>query len=105
MLGISLAAPTWWSLLLATYAYLLPLILYVAWVSIAMWDTIRQESMPNRRRIGWMAIVLLVPFVGPILYYAIGRSPIPRSVRVMLVAGAMGIYVLFAALSVLLGGS
>ncbi len=105
VLGISLAAPTWWSLLLATYAYLLPLILYVAWVSIAMWDTIRQESMPNRRRIGWMAIVLLVPFVGPILYYAIGRSPIPRSVRVMLVAGAMGIYVLFAALSVVLGGS
>jgi len=105
VLGVSLAAPTWWSLLLATYAYLLPLILYVAWVSIAMWDMIRQEGMANGRRIGWMALVLLVPLAGPILYYVLGRSPIPRSVRVMLVAGGLLIYVAFAVLAVVLGGS
>ncbi len=105
MLGVTIAAPTWWSLLLATYAYLLPLILYVAWVSIAIWDLIRQETVANRRRIGWMAIILLVPLLGPILYYVFGRSPIPRSVRTMLVAGALGIYVVIAALAVVIGGS
>ncbi len=106
MLGISIiAAPTWWSLLLGVYAYLLPLILYVAWVSIALWDLIRQDALSNRRRIGWMAIVLLVPLLGPILYYVIGRSPIPRSLRAMLVAGGMAIYILIAALAIVVGGS
>jgi hypothetical protein len=106
VLGISfIGAPTWWGLLLATYAYLLPLILYVAWVSIAIWDLVRQEGATNRRRIGWMAVVLVVPLLGPILYYVMGRSPIPRSLRTMLVAGGLGIYILLAALTVLVGGS
>ena len=105
MLGVSIAAPTWWSLLLATYAYLLPLILYVAWVSIALWDLIRQDAMANGRRMTWMAIVLLVPLLGPILYYVVGRSPIPRSLRAMLVAGGLGIYILIAVLAIVVGGS
>jgi plastocyanin len=104
VLGISiLAAPTWWGLLLATYAYLLPLILYVAWVSIALWDLIRQEGVADRKRIGWMAVVLLVPLLGPVLYFIIGRSPIPRSLRTMLVAGGLGIYILIAALAIVIG--
>ena len=55
--------------------------------------------------IAWMAIILLVPLFGPILYYVVGRSPIPRSLRTMLVAGALGIYVVIAALAVVIGGS
>jgi plastocyanin len=106
MLGVSIAtAPTWWSLLLATYAYLLPLILYVAWVSIALWDLIRQDGTQNRRRVGWMTVILLVPLLGPILYFVIGRSPIPRSLRAMLVAGGLVIYVAIAALAIVVGGS
>jgi hypothetical protein len=105
VLGVSIAAPTWWSLLLATYAYLLPLILYVAWVSIALWDLIRQDSTTNRRRIGWMALVLLVPLLGPIMYFSIGRSPIPRPLRAMLVVGGLGIYIVIAVLAIVVGGS
>jgi plastocyanin len=104
VLGISiLAAPTWWTLLLATYAYLLPLILYVAWVSIAIWDLVRQDEAPNARRIGWMALVLLLPLLGPILYFIMGRSPIPRSLRTMLVAGGLGIYIVVAVLAIVIG--
>jgi Phospholipase_D-nuclease N-terminal len=105
VLGVSIAAPTWWTLLLATYAYLLPLILYVTWVSIALWDLIRQDQVPNRHRIGWMAVVLLVPLLGPILYFAIGRSPIARALRTMLVAGGLAIYIVIAALAIVVGGS
>jgi plastocyanin len=105
VLGVSLAAPTWWSLLLATYAYLLPLVLYVAWVSIALWDLIRQERMASGRRMGWMIEVLVVPLLGPILYYVFGRSPIPRAIRATLVAGGLAIYILFVVLSVVIGSS
>jgi hypothetical protein len=104
MLGVSIfAAPTWWGLLLATYAYLLPLILYVAWVSIAIWDLVRQEEVSSRMRMGWMAVVLLVPLLGPVLYYILARSPIPRSLRTMLVAGGLGIYIVIAVLAIIIG--
>ncbi|HZD17293.1 MAG TPA: right-handed parallel beta-helix repeat-containing protein, partial [Actinomycetota bacterium] len=50
-------------ILIGLYAYALPLILYSAWVSIALWDLIRQEAVPNRVRVGWMAAVLIVPLL------------------------------------------
>jgi plastocyanin len=105
VLGVSLAAPTWWSLLLSTFAYVLPLVLYVAWVSIAIWDLIRQESESTRRRLWWMVVILIVPFIGPLLYFAFGRSPIPGSLRLMLTAWAFLIYVAIAALAIVIGGS
>jgi hypothetical protein len=89
--------------LIGLYAYALPLILYSAWISIALWDLVRQEAVPNGVRIGWMAAVIAIPLLGPIAYYAFGRSPIQRPLRVMLVAGGLGIYVVLAAVGVLLG--
>jgi hypothetical protein len=38
-------------------------------------------------------------------YYAFGRSPIQRSLRVMLVAGGLAIYVVLAAIGVAAGAS
>ena len=104
VLGFPLAA-TWWGLLLGVYGYLLPLVLYTAWVSIALWDLVRQEYGSTGRRVGWMAVILLIPLAGPIAYYVAGRSPIPASLRVMLVAGGLAIYVAIAALAVIVGSS
>jgi len=90
-------------ILIGLYAYALPLILYSAWISIALWDLVRQDAVPNRVRVAWMATVLVVPLLGPVAYYAFGRSPIQRSLRVMLVAGGLGIYALLAVAGVVLG--
>jgi hypothetical protein len=89
--------------LIGLYAYVLPLILYSAWVSIALWDLVRQDAVPNRTRVLWMLAVLVVPLAGPVAYYAFGRSPIQRSLRVMLVVGGLGIYVALMALAIGLG--
>ncbi|MGH2529141.1 MAG: PLDc N-terminal domain-containing protein [Actinomycetota bacterium] len=102
VLGFPIAT-TWWGLLIGLYGYALPLILYSAWVSIALWDLVRQDLLPDRMRVVWMAVVLLIPLLGPIGYYAIGRSPIQRSLRWMLVAGGLGVYVLLAALGFVIG--
>lgn len=102
MLGISLAT-SWWGVLIGLYAYMMPLILYSASVSIALWDLVRQEAVPNRIRVLWMLVVLVVPLAGPVAYYSFGRSPIQRSLRVMLVAGGLGIYVGLTAVGVTLG--
>ncbi|HEX6261761.1 MAG TPA: PLDc N-terminal domain-containing protein [Actinomycetota bacterium] len=105
VLGIGVAAPTWWGLLISVYGYLLPLVLYAAWVSVAAWDLVRRDGPTTRARVGWLAVVLLVPFLGPILYLAFGRSPIPAALRWMLVAGGLGAYLIFAGVSFLLASS
>jgi Phospholipase_D-nuclease N-terminal len=102
VLGISLAT-SWWGVLIGLYAYALPLILYSAWVSIALWDLVRQDAVPNRTRVLWMVAVLVVPLFGPVAYYAFGRSPIQRALRVMLVAGGLAIYAGLTAVAVVLG--
>jgi plastocyanin len=102
VLGMPLAA-SWWGVLVGLYAYALPLILYTAWVSIALWDLVRQEAVPNRTRILWMLAVLVVPLIGPIAYYVFGRSPIQRSLRIVLVAGGLAIYAAVTALAIALG--
>jgi Phospholipase_D-nuclease N-terminal/Right handed beta helix region len=102
VLGLSLATG-WWGVLVGLYAYVLPLILYSAWVSIALWDLVRQEAVPNRTRILWMLVVLVVPLLGPIAYYAFGRSPIQRSLRLMLVVGGLAIYVALTAVAIAVG--
>jgi hypothetical protein len=102
VLGISLAT-SWWGVLIGLYAYVLPLILYSAWVSIALWDLVRQDAVPNRTRVLWMIVVLIVPLAGPISYYAFGRSPIQRSLRVMLIAGGLVAYVALTALAIAFG--
>ena len=65
---------------------------------------VETHALPARRRIEWMAAILLVPFLGPIVYFAFGRSPIPRSLRVMLVAGGLGVYLIFAIIGALAAG-
>jgi plastocyanin len=87
------------STLLGLYAYVLPLALYAAWISIALWDLVRRE-LSDRRRIGWMALVLAVPLLGPLAYFGFGGSEIPRAVRWFLVLGGIAIYVAIAALAI-----
>ena len=102
VLGVPIAA-SWWAVLIGLYAYALPLILYSAWISIALWDLVRQEAVPNRTRVLWMVAVLAVPLIGPIAYYAFGDSPIQRSLRVMIVAGGLGIYAALTIVGIALG--
>ncbi len=100
VLGVPIAT-SWWSLALGLYGYILPLVLYVTWVAVAVWDLIRQESLPIPFRARWMLVVLVVPFLGPLLYFVWGRSPIPRQLRLVLTAGGVAVYLVFVAATVL----
>ncbi len=103
VMGLPLAT-SWWSLLVGLYGYVLPFVLYASWVAIALWDLIRQESAPMPHRARWMLVVLVVPFAGPLLYFALGGSPIPRQLRLVLTAGGVAVYLVFLLVGALLGG-
>jgi Phospholipase_D-nuclease N-terminal len=98
VLGLPLATQ-WWALLLGLYVYALPIVLYCAWVSIAIWDLARQDAVPNGRRAVWMIVVLALPVLGPVGYFALGRSPIQPALRFTLVVGALLVYAALAALA------
>jgi plastocyanin len=104
LMGVPLIASSWWSLLLGLYGYILPFVLYASWVAIAMWDLIRRDADTIAQRSTWMAVVLLVPFVGPLLYFAFGKSPIPSQLRLMLTAGGVTAYLVFLVIGLVLGG-
>jgi Right handed beta helix region/Phospholipase_D-nuclease N-terminal len=102
VMGLPLAT-SWWSLLIGLYGYVLPFVLYAAWVAVALWDLIRQESEPIPYRTRWMLVVLVVPFIGPLLYFAFGRSPIPPQLRLILTVGGLAVYALFVLIGVAFG--
>ena len=102
VMGVPLAT-SWWSLLIGLYGYILPFVLYATWVAVALWDLIRQESQPLPYRARWMLVVLVVPFIGPLLYFAFGRSPIPRQLRLILTVGGIAVYALFVLLGIAVG--
>lgn len=99
VMGLSLTASSFWTLLISVYGYALPLILYASWVSIAMWDLVRRDDLTTGRRMAWMAAILLLPLVGPIAYYVVGRSPIAPALRAMLVGGGLLVYAVIAAVA------
>lgn len=86
------------------YAYLLPFALYAAWIALAAWDLARREDMSRGGQVGWVAVILLVPFLGPILYHAAGRSHIPAHLRWSLVGGGILAYAVVVGVGALVGG-
>jgi hypothetical protein len=85
------------------YAYLLPAVLYAAWVAIALWDLARS----NRRKLAvvvWFFVVLLVPFFGVLAFYAFGKSAVPAWKRALFVFGGLGALLLVLAVGALAGG-
>lgn len=103
IMGVTFA--TTFGAFIGLYAYVLPLVLYAAWVAIAVWEIItRRDDLSRGAGIGWILVILIVPFLGVIAYYIFGKSQIPAAYRWVLLAGGMGAYLLFLVLGLVIGG-
>jgi len=103
IMGVSFA--TTFGAFIGLYAYVLPMVLYAAWVVIAVWEIItRRDDVSRGGGIGWILVILIVPFLGVIAYYILGKSQIPAAYRWVLLAGGMGAYLLFLVLGLFVGG-
>jgi hypothetical protein len=67
--GITVSQPGVWQLLFGLYGYLLPIALLAAWVSLAFWDLAQRQPMSRTRTLLWIALILLVPFIGVVAYH------------------------------------
>jgi hypothetical protein len=82
----------------------MPFVLLAAWVSLSLWDIARREQLGRGAGIGWIAAILLVPFVGVIAYLAAGGSRLPGWMRLVLVAGGLAAYLAILSIGAVVGG-
>jgi plastocyanin len=102
--GVPLLATSPWQLVFALYGYLLPFVLYAAWTSLALWDLARRDDLSRGAAVGWIAVVLLVPFLGVIAYHVLGRPTLPAWLRAAVVGGGLVAYLVVLGVGALLGG-
>ncbi|HEY7468669.1 MAG TPA: right-handed parallel beta-helix repeat-containing protein [Acidimicrobiia bacterium] len=102
VMGVSFASAA--GVFFGLYAYVLPLVLYTSWVVIAIWDLTKRDDLSRGKAMAWMAAILIIPFLGVIAYYLLGKSSIPVWQRWVLLAGGMAVYLLFLALGMVVGG-
>jgi len=102
--GVPVLAASPWQLVFALYGYLLPFVLYAAWTSLALWDLARRDDLRRGVAIGWIAVVLVVPFLGVIAYHVLGRPRLPAWLRAAVVGGGLVAYLVVLGIGALLGG-
>lgn len=102
LMGVSIASAA--GVFFGLYAYVLPLVLYTAWVVIAIWDLSRRTDIGRGGAIAWMAAILIIPFLGVVAYYLFGRSTIPVWQRWVMIGGGLLVYLLFLGLGMVVGG-
>jgi plastocyanin len=101
--GLPLLATGFWSALFGLYAYLLPFALVAAWIALALWDLARRDDLSRGATLAWMAVVLLVPFVG-VAGYLLARASLPVWFRAAVVFGGLGAYLVVLGLGAVVGG-
>jgi hypothetical protein len=77
--------------LFGVYDYLLPIMLYCAWSTLAFLDLARAGEVDRSRTVRWSAAILLFPLAGAAGYLLLGGSAIPRVTRVAVVAGGAAV--------------
>ncbi len=97
--------PTTLQMLLGFYGYLLPMLLYVLWSTLALWDLGMRTDLSRGAVWSWTLAVFLLPFVGPIAYLLISGRRIPSRIRVAALGGGAGIYGAVLLLGVICGVS
>jgi hypothetical protein len=85
-------------ILLALYGNLLLFALYSAWLAVAFVELAHRQDLKAGQRLGWGAVTLGIPVVGPILYYFTSGSQLTTRFRLALVIGAPALCLLVTVL-------
>jgi hypothetical protein len=100
---MSVTLPSGLQMILGLYAYLLPMLLYVLWSTIALWDLARREELPTGRVWLWALLVFALPFLGALAYLFLGAPKLAPRVKLLALGGGAA-YLLVLAVGAGIGG-
>lgn len=86
------------------YATVLPVALAFAWIVVALTDLLRRDDLAGGGRLGWSAVVVLLPAIGA-AGYLLGPARLARERALILVVGAVVAYLVVLAITVAVGGT
>ena len=100
---MSVTLPSSLQMFLGLYAYLLPLLLYVLWSTLALWDLGRRDDLAAPAVWIWEIAIFAVPFLAALGYLFFGGSRLAPRVRLLALGGSVA-YLLILALGASIGG-
>jgi hypothetical protein len=90
-------------MLLGLYAYLLPLLLYVLWSTLALWDLGRREDLGGAALWIWAFLIFALPFIAALGYLFFGGARLAPRVRLLALGGGAA-YLVILAVGASIGG-
>jgi hypothetical protein len=81
------------------YAYYLPIILYVLWTPLAIYELNSKSDLTTSKSIIWTSIILFLPWIGSLVYFYSGLSNYPKKMRITLTIPGIFLIILFILLS------
>jgi phospholipase D-like protein len=90
-------------MILGLYAYLLPLLLYVLWTTVTLWDLGRRAETTTAVTWVWALLILALPFLGALAYLFFSGSRLTPRIKLIALGGGAA-YLLVLALGISIGG-
>jgi len=100
---MNVTLPSTLQMILGLYAYLLPLLIYVLWTTLALWDLGRRAETSTVVTWVWVFLILALPFVGALAYLFLSGSKLTPRIKLIALGGGAA-YLLVLALGVSIGG-
>jgi hypothetical protein len=83
------------------YAYYLPIILYVLWTPLSIYDIGKRKDLSSTLSSIWTFCIILFPWIGSIFYFLFGKSQISTFFKMILILPGVLLAILFAVYSTL----
>ncbi len=90
-------------MILGLYAFLLPLLLYVMWTTLALWDLGRRSGTTATATWIWSILILALPFLGALAYLFLSGAQLTPRIK-MIALGGGAAYLAVLALGMSIGG-
>jgi hypothetical protein len=100
---MTVTMPSNLQLILGLYAFLLPLLLFVLWTTLALWDLGRRSETTVTRTWVWSFLILALPFAGALAYLFLSATRLTPRFKLIALGGG-GAYLLVLALGAFIGG-
>src|SRR5271170_6198498 len=100
---MNVTLPSNFQMILGLYAFLLPLLLYVLWTTLAVWDLGRRAETTAATTWVWVFLIFALPFVGALAYLFLSGSKLAPRIKLIALGGG-GAYLLVLALGFAIGG-